>query len=224
MKIEYSVFKTKILVPNKSFKEELSLIGTDKYYRLYSFDGFEIIEAGISSSEDIADYEANYQSKAWLLDFEQKDEDGKLKTNSKIVHGKLHLQSIYFTTNDANSLKVSTARTGWYTIDTTSATVTKVTMAPTINYDLDGGGFEFPQVKPNNIVMVDFIMAPGTPYEHYFIPRKEIIKDWQSWDIVADPKYIVYYSAYPALNNMQIRIEHAENQQLKFEITMRMYI
>ena len=198
-------------------------------YYLFAFDSNIKYHCILFLENDILDYEAKYLSISNKpLDMREAG-TGILKVKPRLVEGTLYYMFTYFQLN--NTVIDCNTDTDWRVIvadiPNTNLAMTKIILSPKYNYYIAGGYITSLNDIIDKSIMLQVIGAPSIPSAYggnmmmvnnkkFLIPNEKVV-------VSAPPKYMKYYQANPAANELEYRFTHSKETNAYFEIGTEIY-
>lgn len=148
---------------------------------------------------------------------------GKMTTKDEPYNGPLYMPFVRFKTGlDDSSFKAPESNNFW-SIDVSMPGITKVSFAPSYNYQIDGVGFRALGTINNDVIMKKVVLAPDLA--PYIFMENRILLTGDNDRRFTSPKYVKYYGPGPYLlaNKIQFVFEHAELEHADIELFLSIY-
>lgn len=160
----------------------------------------------------------------------------KLITSDQRFNGPLYVPSCNFSTGYSSAHaswkppKSNTTNSFW-TIDVATSGITKVTFAPSYNYQADGLGYRVHGVVTNAAYIQQVILNPHIPAIYggsYVFAEGQRLTDNAKYERYTDPKYVPKEAIIPgvgtvATNVLQFVIEHDSSEHIAMEVMASVY-
>jgi hypothetical protein len=160
----------------------------------------------------------------------------KLITSDQRFNGPLYVPSCNFQTGYGSghaSWKPpkSNSTNGFWTIDVSTPGITKVTFAPSYNYQADGLGYHVHGAVTNPAYIQEVVLNPHIPAIYggsYVFAEGKKLTDNGAFERYTDPKYIPKQATIPgvgtvATNVLQFVIEHDPSEHISMEVMASVY-